>query len=141
MQRRFVLSAAFAALVLGGCSDSTGPTREEVTGLYVSRVFTTTVDHSTTDQVEKGGYVRVMLLNDELLALETVVPAHAITEDGENVQTLGTWDIHDAHVRLQPDSSSVMSRIRFRQVDSTLVGDASINGVAVHIVLNPEPLK
>lgn len=141
MQRRLVLSAVTALLTLAGCSDSTGPSRADVMGLYVSSIFTTTVHDSTTDQKENGGYVRVMLLNDELMALETVIPAKAITKDGEEVQTLGTWRIQDALVRLAPDSASLMRQVRFRQVDSTLVGDASINGVVVHLVLNPEPLK
>lgn len=140
MQRRVALSAVTVLLSLA-CSDSTGPTREDVTGLYVSQTFTTTVDDSTTDQMENGGYVRVMLLNDELLVLETVIPEDAITASGEEVNTLGTWDIQDGRVRLSPDSTSLMRQVKFRAVDSTLVGDATISGVRVHLVLNPEPLK
>lgn len=138
MQRRAVLSTVTALLSLA-CSDATGPTREEVTGLYVSQTFTTTVGDSTSDQKENGGYVRVMLLNDELLVLETVIPENAITAGGEEVNTLGTWDIKDGRVRLAPDSASLIGHIRFRSVDSTLVGDATISGVRVHLILNPEP--
>lgn len=141
MQRRFALSAVIALSTLVGCSDSTGPSRAEVTGFYISRVFTTVVGDSSTDQVEKGGFVRLMLLNDELLGLETIIPEHAITKDGEVVNTLGTWDIHDGKVRIAPDSTSLLRSMRFRAVDSTLVGDAVIRGVQVHVVLNPEPLK
>lgn len=140
MQHRFVWTM-LATVAVAACSDSNGPTRQELVGDYEATVFTTTRDSVTVDQLDEGGRVYLRLRSDKAIQAVTIVPPDAINEDGEELKPGGIWKLDGTTVRLVSEDETFLTEFRFHAVDSTLVGKATFGTTRADLVLSPRQVK
>lgn len=141
---RSLAGAAALGAALMSCSDATGLRADmlAVEGNYFTNlpgatdragVFTVTENGATTDMLERGAFIGLIL---------RALPGGVGTTDGRllipgeiDVRLPGTWTLDDGVVRLSHEADTFLRDMELQVIDDRLEGEWVSDGVSVRVVL------
>lgn len=123
--------ASLLGLILSlACEDSTAPTMASVAGSYHATSFTTTEGTVTTDQLQEGAGLVLVLASGG-----TVTGTLAVPNDGVDANMAGTWALNGSTVTFDQSADTFVNDMNFTVQGNTLVGDQTFSGVRVQVTL------
>lgn len=140
--RRFARHAlAFATLVMLGATaacgsdDATGPGMPDVAGSYDATVLTASALGATHDMLAEGASIHLVLAEDGTSSGHLFVPATEFTGEGVDEDLAGSWTLDGTTVTLTQSADTFLRDVPLGVDGAQLIGDQTIGGVAVHLVL------
>lgn len=128
--RRPTLLAVLSFLVVSGCDDSTGPDRENVAGTYTATTFTTTTGGVTTDQLDEGASLDIVLSANGTTTGTLVAPGGSPSES-----MAGSWSLSGNTVTFSQPADTFVNDMSFQVVGNTLQGDETFSGTRIQVTL------
>jgi hypothetical protein len=111
-----------------------GPTVAEVAGNYGAKLFMTTSDGVTTDQIAAGVTLTLALTARGTTTGQLLVPVSA-GGNGIPVDLAGTWELTGTTVRFIQAAETFVGRITFVAAPRQLSGEATIGATMFEVAL------
>lgn len=128
--RKPVFLAVLGLLVVSGCDDSTGPDREDIAGTYTATTFTTTTGGVTTDELDDGASLDIVLSANGNTTGSLVAPGGSPT-----LSMAGSWSLSGNTVTFSHQADSFVRNMAFQVSGNTLVGDETFSGTRIQVTL------
>ncbi|HMC55818.1 MAG TPA: hypothetical protein VKH19_11630 [Gemmatimonadaceae bacterium] len=122
-----------AMLAGGGCSDSTSVT--DLVGLYSATQFTVAESGSTTDWLQGGATLQLILNANQTTAGTLFIPGG--NDDGSDLTAdlTGTWTVDDGKVLFDQPVDTFIRNMAFTVSGNTLIGDETFGTARVRLTL------
>lgn len=129
--RKAMLFAVLSGLVAGAaCDDSTGLDREDIAGTYTATTFTTTTGGVTTDELDEGASLDLVLSANGNTTGSLVAPGGSPT-----LSMAGSWSLSGNTVTFSQQADSFVRNMAFQVSGNTLVGDETFSGTRIQVTL------
>ena len=129
--RKPILLAALSLLAVGvACDDSTDPDRDDVVGTYTATTFTTTTGGVTTDELDEGASLDIVLSANGNTTGSLVAPGGSPT-----LSMAGSWSLSGNTVTFSQPADSFVRNMSFQVSGNTLMGDETFSGTRIQVIL------
>ena len=139
IQRASAALMCAAALTIAACGDS-GPTiqsQQSVAGTYVATTLLTTTSGVTTNLLNAGATITLVLNADGTTSGRLFVPASISTAIDQ--QLTGTWSFFDAtDIDLASNSDTFLRDMLFTVTGNALFGDQTFGSTRIQVVLTKQ---
>jgi hypothetical protein len=139
IQRASAALVCAFALSIAACGDS-GPTvrsQESVAGTYVATTLLATTSGATTNLLNAGATITLVLNADGTTAGRIFVPASLSAAIDQ--QLTGTWDFFDANdIDLASNSDTFLRDMLFSVSGNSLYGDQTFGSTRIQVVLTKQ---
>jgi hypothetical protein len=134
-----VIGGCALALALGACGGDDGggfsPTMDNVAGTYHATTFTVENGSGSTNLLQLGASVDVILAANGTTSGQLFVPGA-----GDNGGTLdenlaGTWSLSGSTVTFNQTANTLIEGAEFTAEQNQLTGNGTINGLTILLVL------
>ena len=136
--RRAISSATIVMLCATaacGSDDPTGPAMADVAGSYDATVFTGSALGTSHDLLADGASIHLVLTEDGTSSGHLFVPATEFTGEAVDADLAGSWTLDGTTVTLTQSTDTFLRDVPLTVDGTQLVGNQTIQGVTVHVVL------
>lgn len=124
------------AVMACGSDNSTGPDMDDVSGAYDATTFTASALGTDHDLLQSGASIHLVLEADGTTTGRLIVPASDLTGESVDADLAGTWSLKGSTVTLSQDADTFIRDVPLTVDGSQLVGDQTIQGVTIHVILD-----
>jgi hypothetical protein len=129
----FPRSLVLAAVAVGACSDSISP--EELAGTYSATSFTVVRDGVSTDVLEAGGSLTIVLASSGTTSGTLVVPASVTEEEPINASMAGTFTLEDDVITFVQAEDTFVRDVDWIADGDTIVGTGTFGTETISVTL------
>ena len=119
-----------------GSDDATGPDMADVAGSYDASVLTASVLGTSEDMLAAGASIHLVLSEGGTTSGHLFVPATEFSGEAVDEDLTGTWTLSGTTVHLTQSADTFLRDVALVVDGTQLIGDETISGVAVHVVLD-----
>ncbi len=133
-----VVAAAVGACLEACHKDATGLTPNDVAGHYVAATFTTTQAGTSTDQLARGSFIDLTLVEGGGSTGRLFIRAPKPGTADFDASLAGTWTLAADTVTLTHAANTFLRDMPLRVTGARLAGDKAFSGVQIVVVLQKQ---